>query len=266
MKLYVANVGVNTADAAKRGMRSPVFPDGTFEFIPIKESQRFAEAENTPTYRDLTSWTGRAKSLAEFLPENVRDYRVHADPEFETFTYGDILSPRAANLKNIGPHDQLWFLARLWEHDGSRWSGESDFYLIGFITVQQTHLVEAGSSPKDLSPALLARIQNNAHYRRMVAGERSAFRILVGKLQRSCRFDLALRVTPEVAGFVLGGVYDESTGAFKRGGQILRNKNGSPRRFERFGSITRAIQPFLDSHSPEQKRCIETLRELAIAR
>ena len=264
MKLYVANVGVNAADAARRGIRSPVFPDGTFEFVPIKESQRFCEMENIPTYRDLTSWTGRAKSLAEFLPEKVHDYRVHADPEFETFTYGDVLSPRAANLKSIAPHDQLWFLARLWEHDETRWTGASDFYLIAFIEVEQTHLIEAGSG--DLPPALIKRIQNNAHYRRMAAGDTSACRILLGKPDESFRFDQALKVTPQVAGFVLGGVYDESSGIFKSGDQVLRNKNGSPRRFERFGSITRAIQPFLDSRFSEQKRCIETLRDLATAK
>ena len=61
-----------TADAAKRGLRSPVFPDGTFEFVPIKEESRFSQAEGIRSYSDLPSWTGRVRSLAGFLPERVR--------------------------------------------------------------------------------------------------------------------------------------------------------------------------------------------------
>ena len=55
MKLYVVNVGVNTADAGKRGLRSPMFPDGTFEFVPIKEESRFSQAEGIRSYNDLPS-------------------------------------------------------------------------------------------------------------------------------------------------------------------------------------------------------------------
>ena len=105
MKLYVANVGVNKTHAGARGLRSPVFPDRTFEFVPIKEESRFSQVNGIPSYGELPSWTGRTGSLAEFLPERVRPYRAHADPEFETFTYGDILSVRAANLAGVEPGD-----------------------------------------------------------------------------------------------------------------------------------------------------------------
>ena len=265
MRLYVANVGVNKTDANERRMRSPVFPDRNFEFVPIKEESRFSEAAGIPTYNDLPSWASRTQSLAGFLPERVRHYRVHADPEFETFTYGDISSSRAANLARMVPGDQLWFLARLWNYDGARWTGGSDFHFIAFLQVEWNRYFEAGTCPDDVSVAVRERIRNNAHYR-MLAGDRCAFRILGGQPRESRRFDRALKVTPEVASLLFGGSYDKPSGVFKRGGEVLKNKNGKPRRFDMFGSITRAIQCFLDSRYPDQQRCIETLRKRATTR
>lgn len=263
MRLYVANVGVNTADAKRRRMRSPVFLDGSFEFVPIKEDARFAEAEQIPTYNEVPSWKDRTTPLANYLPEGVRHYRTHADPEFETFTYGDIPSPRAANLAQVAPGDQLWFLARLWNHDDARWTGGSDFYFIAFIEVERNHSFPADTDPEDIEPGLRKRIQNNAHYRRILAGDRSAFRILYGDRRGSCRLDRALRLTPEVAGLLFGGSYDKVRGVFRSGGELLRNKNGTPRRFDRLGSITRAIQWFLDSGHPKQRLCMEALKRAA---
>ena len=263
MRLYVVNVGVNTADAARRGLRSPVFPDGTFEFVPIKEESRFSQAEGIRSYSDLPSWTGRARSLAGFLPERVRLYRAHADPEFETFTYGDILSVRAANLAGVEPGDQLWFLARLWDHDGTRWTGASGFYFIGLLEVEQNRFFAAGTRLEGIPPAVRERIGNNAHYHRLLAGDTAAFRILCGRQAASWRFLRALRVTPKVAGVLFGGSYDGSSGVFRRGSEVLKNKNGRPRRFDRFGSITRTIQCFLDSGATDQERGVRTLNRMA---
>ena len=263
MKLYVVNVGVNTADAGKRGLCSPVFPDGTFEFVPIKEESRFSRAEGIRNYSALPSWTGRAQSLADFLPDRVRQYRAHVDPEFETFTYGDILNARAANLAGVEPGDQLWFLTRLWDHDGTRWTGASDFYFIALIEVEQNWCCAASTRPEDIPPSLRERIGNNAHYHRLLAGYTAAFRILSGRQGASWRFLRALKVTPKVAGVLFGGSYDESSGVFRQGSTILKNKNGRPRRFDQFGSITRTIQCFLDSGITDQERGIRTLDRMA---
>ena len=263
MKLYVANVGVNKAHAGARGLRSPVFPDGAFEFVPIKEESRFSQVNGIPSYGEMPSWTGRTRSLAEFLPKGIRPYRAHADPEFETFTYGDIRSSRASNLQYVAPGDQLWFLARLWSHDGARWTGGSDFFFVGFLEVERNCCFAAGTRAEDIGPDLRERIRNNAHYRRLRAGDDAAFRIICGDRGKSRRFDRALRITPEVAGHLFGGSYDESSGSFQRGGEVLTNKNGAPRRFDAFGSITRTIQGFLDSGLAEERDCVETLNRLA---
>jgi hypothetical protein len=248
MRLYVVNVGVNIADAARHGMRSPIFPDRTFEFVPIKEASKFATCPAVPRYCDLPTHTRRAESLAAYVDEKVSRYRVHNDPEFETFTYGDVMTSRAANLKHVKDGDHLWFLARLWNHDGLRWNEESDFYFIGRFEVEQNVLVRPDSRLDHFSTDFFQRIERNAHYRRWICGNnQETFRIITGRRPASARFRRALRVTTEVAGLLFGGAYDSKCGVFRRGHQVLANRNGKPRRFERFGSITRTIQSFIDT-------------------
>lgn len=264
MRLFVVNVGVNSRHAARRGTRSPVFPDGSFEFLPIPESAAFAGCPGIPTYRDLRSWTGRVANLAALVPERERAHRVHADPEFETFTYGDIPSPRAANLTTAVRGDQVWFLARLWSHDGARWTGTSDFHFIGFFELQANIPVPAGTGPDDLPTDVRKRIRRNAHYARLKCGHREAFRVLVGSRTGSCRFAHAMRITPEVAGLIYGGRYHPGDGTFRRGRTVLRSLNGKVRRFDTFGSVTRSIQAFLDSAKPEDREHLKMLSRLAI--
>lgn len=248
MQLFVVNVGVNVADASRRGLRSPVFQDGTFEFVPIKEHRDFADVEAIPTYGQLRTCTGRAESLSEYLPEGVVQYRVHVDPEFNSFTYGDILSPRAANLRDVTEGDHLWFLARLWNHDGTRWTQGSDFYFIGVFEVERNILIEALTEPERVPSEVRHRIRANAHYKRWVdGGDRSAFRVMTGRPAGCARFRRALRVTRDIAAHLFGGEYNPEEDAFLVGDRMLRNVNGRARRFRTFGSATRSVRPFLNS-------------------
>lgn len=264
MRLFVVNVGVNTSDEAKRGLRSPIFPDGTFELVPIKEHNKFARCSGIPRYCDLPSHTGRGDTLATFLPDDVSHYRAHLDPEFGSYTYGDGLSPRAANLKHVKAGDEIWFLARLWDHDGDTWTGGSSFYLVARFEAEANFVILANTEPASVKHWIRRRIRANAHYKRWVlAGEREEFRVIAGHPRRSSRFRRALKVTPLVAGHLFGGVCDPRSGKFRAHGEVLRNRNGKPRRFERFGSITRAIQIFLDSENPDCKRDLTALRRLA---
>ena len=161
------------------------------------------------------------------------------------------------------PGDQLWFLARLWNHDGTLWTGDDGFYFIGFIEVERNLSFAKGTLPTDISVKVRKRIENNAHYRRIQAGDREWCRILCGKPRKSCRFSRAIRVTADVAGLLFGGSYDASTDHFKRGKEILKNKKGNPRSFKQFGSITRTIQCFLDSKDPEQRDYVNELAKMA---
>lgn len=264
MKLFVANVGVNMSSARLRGLKSPVFPDGTFEFVPIKESSRYTH-DGIPTYSDLPSVNGLSDSLAAYIPPAIAQYAVHNDPEFVTFTYGDVMSPRASNLRHIEPGDELWFLARLWEHDGCRWLGTSDFYFIGRLSVEKNVLVRDGTRPDSIDDEVRERIRDNAHYHRLaIAGAHDPFRVIIGDRERSCRFRQALKITPDVVGLLYAATYESERNIYVRQGKVACNRtNPRPRTFLNFGSTTRSIQSFLDSSDDVESLSLEKLLELA---
>ncbi|MDE2058783.1 MAG: hypothetical protein KGL31_12945 [candidate division NC10 bacterium] len=252
------------ADASRRGLRSPIFPDGTFEFVPIKEHRNFVNCARIPRYCDLPTYTRRADSLAAYVPKSVALYRAHLDPEFNTFTYGDIVSSRSANLRDATKGDQLWFLARLWNYDEAGWAQGSNFYFIGLFEVESNIFVEEETEPESFSADVRQRIQANAHYKRWAgAGDRSAFRVITGRRPGSFRFDRGLQVTPEVAAHLFGGRYDPHERLFRLGDEILTNRNGCPRRVETFGSATRTIQAFLDSAVAGHQEHLTWLSRLA---
>jgi hypothetical protein len=97
-RIFIINVGVNTRHGA---LKSPLFEDGSFEFIPIPEDKECKYCELLPRYCELKPYSNH--NLLEIIPKKYHNLRVHNDPEFDTFTYGDypIHFPRAANLKKI---------------------------------------------------------------------------------------------------------------------------------------------------------------------
>ena len=216
-RIFLANVGVN----ASHRFSSPIFPDATFEFIPIPEDRDpFGELSDTPQlstptsrgmgeassdraglpgtyavrYRDLRSFYGPERALIEYVPERLWDWPVHNDPEFMTFTYGDNCetSPRAASLKRLEAGDFLFFIARL-QHSQTK---EHGFYLIGFLAIDEV-LRAVGSRPKAIA---LRRFGANAHVRRGLSDPKLWDRFWVfGGSNRSRRFRQAVPVTRELA-------------------------------------------------------------------
>ena len=263
MRLFVANVGVNSNDARKRGLRSPVLPDGSFEFVPIKESSTFRAAANVPFYRELPSWTGRWSSLGEVVPERALRYRVHNDPDFLGLTYGEIERSRASALARVQPGDQLWFLARLWDHDGERFTGGNCFYFVGRFEVELNLRLEP--LKPDVDQSILSRLEGNAHWKRWLAGDREPFRVLVGAPLKSARFRHPVQVTAEVARLLFAAeAYDDARDRFARGGVDLLNLNGRPRTMRHFHSITRTIQAYLDTNRDWQQPYVQALHDLAM--
>ncbi|ELZ33684.1 Nmad3 family putative nucleotide modification protein [Halorubrum tebenquichense] len=113
-RAVAVNVAANTNDP---GFRGPVYPDGSFAYVPIPESaatlprERFAVDEPLPTYADL--------DLPFALPSELREVPVHADPEFpgvhgrERASYGDPHGVKAGRIAGLGPGDWLCFYATL---------------------------------------------------------------------------------------------------------------------------------------------------------
>ena len=188
-RIFLVNVGVNASHGA---LRSPIFPDGTFEFLPIPEERRLW-SPTLPAYPKLAAYNDADKTLADFAPVSRWNDRLHDDPEFRTFTYGDNpqTTGRGAGLKACGPGDYLLFLARLVGHDGgSRFTGGAGFYLIGFFRVADVlRDVTVFPSGRDFTV-----FGANAHIRRAAYHQRAlnAFWVWKGDPDASLRLPIAV--------------------------------------------------------------------------
>jgi len=193
-------VGVN---ASHGKLRSPIFEDGSFEFIPIPEKGRWHSCVDCPTlprYCDLIS--NNNNDLLEFVPERYHRSRVHNDPEFTSYTYGDYptKSPRAANLKRLKTGDFIFFLARLVKWKDGAFTDEAGFYLVGFFQVKNI-IREVERKPE---PSVLEEFVNSAHMQRALYDCRFWNRFWVFKgSPRSRRFRYAIRFTKSFAENVL---------------------------------------------------------------
>ena len=116
MRAIAINVAANTN---MPGFRGPIYPDGSFEYVPIPEREPTSTA--VPTYADL--------DLRLPIPADVADTPVHLDPAFagyadcERYTYGDEHGVKAGPLSSLSPGDYLFFYATLTTHD---WPGDAD--------------------------------------------------------------------------------------------------------------------------------------------
>ncbi len=159
-RVAIINVGAN---ASHGGLRSPIFPDGTFELLPIPEEGDL-NGRSLVTFADLRSRHGR--DLRPFIPPRLWHAAAHLDPEFTTMTYGDHLHRgRGGNLQRLRQGDLLFFLGRLvvWRDGG--FTNAAGFYLLGFLEVSRLvpHLVAPPS------PYEMRRWRLNAHVRRALA-------------------------------------------------------------------------------------------------
>jgi Nucleotide modification associated domain 3 len=168
MAAFLANVGVNSAHAA----RSPMFDGGRFLLLPIPEKVAWAP----PMLRlgDLTT-------LAAYAPPTWRGRAVHLDPDFSTPTptYGDNCrrAGRAFSLRRAKPGDLIAFVARLHPTNDP-----PAFYLVGSLVVHDA-LKDVTSDP---GPGWWDR---NAHIRRARAtGCWDSFWVFKGAPRRSQRF------------------------------------------------------------------------------
>ena len=231
--VFLANVGANSSHR----FLSPLFDDGAFEFITIPE-EPLAAGPHSVRYRDLRSHFHPKESLARWVPDRLLDMATHFDPEFGTNTYGDNCerSPRAFGLKDVRPDDLIFFLVRLARWSGGRFTGESGFFLIGFIEVES--IFRALAHPAGATPP--ARYAANAHVRRAMNDSQywDGFWVFAGS-ERSTRFPRAVPVDRAFAD------------------RVLRTATGqpyawSPNRSELqvIGSYTRACRRIIDPRAP----------------
>jgi len=154
------NVGANTTAP---GFRGPIYPDGSFEFVPIPETEPVREP--VPTYGDLPLSIG--------IPDEIRETPVHFDPEFaefgpgERYTYGDPHGVKARPLLDLEAGDLVYFYATLDFHGEEAPNGicpDWGAYLIGRFRLARDPI--DGESFETLPADIRTLFRNNAHVKR----------------------------------------------------------------------------------------------------
>jgi hypothetical protein len=151
VNVVLLRVGIDTGCG---GIHSPLFQDGSFEFLPIPDSRGFDER----TYGNTVGPAGR--SLASYFPKRrqarAESDPMHVDPEFQTFTYGDPTPPKRG-LARLKPGDLLVFYAGMegWDHECA-----PALYLAGFFRVKL-----AGFAPQFSTAQLRNEFGRNYHVR-----------------------------------------------------------------------------------------------------
>ncbi|MBI4218743.1 MAG: hypothetical protein HY682_01270 [Chloroflexi bacterium] len=243
-RIWLANVGANSSHSYS----SPLFPDGTFEVLPIVETPPLA-GPHSVRFADLRSFNDPGTSLARWVPERLHNAAAHFDPEFLTYTYGDncATAPRAAALKNVQRGDLIFFVARLARWERNRFSGEPGFFLVGFLEVDSV-VSDVRGAPRD---ALLARVRANAHIRRGLNDPAwwNGFWVFAGTA-RSNRFRHGVPVDRDFVSEVLRDA---------RGGPWRWNRNRSE--LQTIGSYTRSCRCIIDESNAEAAPRVTALRQ-----
>ncbi|MFL2640166.1 MAG: hypothetical protein ACJ0OL_02445 [Dehalococcoidia bacterium] len=135
-RIFLVTVGVNSRHGA---IRSPVFPDRTFELMP-KPEERSLWAPTLPAYPKIGSFNNSEEPLSNYVSSRYRNVRVMDDPEFQSFTYGGYIddSQYKRKLMLCKPGDYIIFLSLLTQHDEKFSPQQRDYYIVGFIYVQKT--------------------------------------------------------------------------------------------------------------------------------
>ncbi len=129
IQVVLLRVGIDTGSG---GMLGPLLPRGAFEFIPI-DSDRDCLGR---TYGNSSGRYGR--KFIEYFPDRLKSrmekVRMHVDPEFESFTYGDPTRPKQG-LKKLKRGDLLVFYAGL--RGWGACNSPAGLFIIGYFVVEK---------------------------------------------------------------------------------------------------------------------------------
>jgi hypothetical protein len=185
------NVGANTNQP---GFRGPIWADGSFEYIPIPESE--PTAASVPTYGDLAS------HLTQPIPTEIHDQPVHLDPEFpeypfcERYTYGDEHGVKAGPLSSLSSGEYVFFYATLTVGETAQWlPPDWGAFVIGHLRLARDPVT--GEEYADL-PAEECRVfENNAHVKRETNDARV---LLLGDSEESRLYEQAVPLSTSAGG------------------------------------------------------------------
>lgn len=104
------------------GGLGPLFPDGSFEYVPIPENPKKSSLRSL-LYSQISAQSGG--SVEQFVPKRYRGTLAHYDPEFSTFTYGDPTKHKRGQLLRLRKQDLLVFYAGLARFTNARVHGST---------------------------------------------------------------------------------------------------------------------------------------------
>jgi hypothetical protein len=167
MKVALLRVGIDTGTG---GMHGPLFPDGSFEYIPIPDGYRVDER----TYANTIGLKGR--KLVEYFPSSrqpgIGNQSIHFDPEFTTYTYGDPTPPKAG-LRHLESGDILIFYCGL---EGWGFISEPALFLIGYFEIKV-----AGKAGEFATDDIESLFKANYHVRHQQIFERQINELVLVK-------------------------------------------------------------------------------------
>lgn len=271
MKVYRASVFTNQKQHWKHDLLSEVYPDGTFEVLPILEYDEPVVKEDCykhvrkhlRTYADVPSWHQPKKSVVEYIkyPE-AADLVVHDDPNLHTLmAYGDIRlrqdgrkSVRGSGLFSMKPGDWIMFIAHLAyaqrpgkpepKHPRTGW------YLVGCLKAEHIDFAGAGREFSD-------RSKGHAHwlwgqYEDMKWGKEPHNMIICGDQRRKDqRFEIAIPVLTREDALIL--IRDKH-------GKPLDTDDGDQTVKSQIGSFTRTGRCIADTDKRGDKAYLKRLR------
>lgn len=177
MQVVLLRVGI---DSASGGMQGPLFEDGSFELVPIPDNFKHS-IKNSETYGTTRSPSGR--SLLDYFPAKMQekccDQCIHADPEFDTFTYGDPTKGAKRGLRRLQQGDLLVFYAGLepWPEGGAQ-----QLYIVGYFSVAW-----AGIATELGEVELSAKFRRNFHVKHRDVFEDQKERLVLVKGDETSR-------------------------------------------------------------------------------
>ena len=154
-RIFIINVGANT----EHRQQSPLFENRKFEFVPIP-----GDYEEGLTYADVPQFYDPNRPLLDRFakPAISPSDKVHNDPEFATFTYGDNSRKKGA-LRQLKGGDFLFYLVRLVPYEEQQYDNDrAIFALIGYLEIDEW--LDNPDNPLFTGPAF----NRNAHVRRWV--------------------------------------------------------------------------------------------------
>jgi hypothetical protein len=229
MRSVAINIGANTNEP---GFRGPLFPDGTFEYIPIPESE--PTDEPVPTYADLGLDTDVS---------TVADRPVHFDPEFpeaggERYTYGDEHGVKAGPISDLAAGEYLFFYATLsTTGDAPEWAPPRwGAHVIGHFRLARDPVT--GEAYRGLPADERAVFDSNAHLKR---ADFDARVLVLGDPANSRRYETVVPLSAPSGGTDANALVTERSSDSGKGPWWRR-----PMRFDDAGTET--LLELVDDH------------------